>query len=83
LSDPRIASLDKENNMSSESREADRRYRFFNNLLAALVIGGGAAVVANTGIFKAFGKFIVMGIVAVFVAISGFFKRVFGRKRQG
>jgi uncharacterized membrane-anchored protein len=44
--------------------------------LAALVLGGGAALAAKTGLLAKFWKFIVFG----FIAIGGFFRRLFGGK---
>ena len=50
--------------------------------LAALVVGGAAAVAAKTGFWKvlitalaAFWKFIAVGAVAVFAAIGKLFKK--------
>ncbi len=45
--------------------------------LTALVTGGAAAVALKTGLFKKFWKLIVLG----FMAIGGFFKKLFGGGR--
>jgi uncharacterized membrane-anchored protein len=45
--------------------------------LTALVTGGAAAVALKTGLFKKFWKLIVLG----FIAIGGFFKKLFGGGR--
>jgi uncharacterized membrane-anchored protein len=47
--------------------------------LAALVLGGAAAVATKTGFFKAFGKLIVVGVVALGAAIAAAFRRLSGR----
>lgn len=46
--------------------------------LTALILGGGAAVAAKTGLFKWLWKLIVVGIAA----ISGFFRKLFGKKKS-
>jgi uncharacterized membrane-anchored protein len=43
--------------------------------LAALILGGGAAVAVKSGFGKALGKFIVAGVVGLGSAIAAFFKR--------
>ena len=43
--------------------------------LAALVLGGGAAVAVKSGFGKALGKFIVAGVVGLGSAVAAFFKR--------
>ena len=50
--------------------------------LAALIVGGAAAAAGKAGLFKVFGKFILIGGAAVLVAFKGFFKRMFGGRRQ-
>jgi uncharacterized membrane-anchored protein len=47
--------------------------------LAALVLGGAAAVATKTGFFKAFGKLIVVGVVALGAALAAAFKKLTGR----
>jgi uncharacterized membrane-anchored protein len=44
--------------------------------LAALVLGGAAAVATKTGFFKAFGKVIVVGVVALGAAVTALFRRL-------
>jgi uncharacterized membrane-anchored protein len=48
--------------------------------LAALVLGGAAAVATKTGFLKAFGKLIVVGVVALGAAVTTLFRKLF---RQG
>ena len=43
--------------------------------LAALIVGGGAAVAAKSGLLKFLGKFIWVGLAAVAVAAKRLFKR--------
>jgi uncharacterized membrane-anchored protein len=43
--------------------------------LAALVLGGGAAVAMKTGFGKALGKFVVAGVVGLGSAVAAFFRR--------
>ena len=43
--------------------------------LAALVLGGGAAVAVKSGFGKALGKFVVAGVVGLGSAVAAFFKR--------
>jgi uncharacterized membrane-anchored protein len=50
--------------------------------LTALILGGAAAVAGKTGILKALGKFLWIGIVAVIAAVSGLFKRIFRFKAK-
>lgn len=45
--------------------------------LAALIVGGGAAVATKTGLLKSFWKLIVLGVVAV----GGFLKKIFTRSK--
>jgi uncharacterized membrane-anchored protein len=47
--------------------------------LAALVLGGAAAVATKTGFLKAFGKLIVVGVVALGAAVAAAFKKLTGR----
>lgn len=49
--------------------------------LGALIAGGAAAVAAKTGIWKAFGKFILIGGAAAFAAVWGTIKKLFGRRK--
>jgi len=44
--------------------------------LAALVLGGAAAVATKTGFFKAMGKFIVIGVAALGAAVAAFFRKL-------
>jgi len=44
--------------------------------LAALVLGGAAAVATKSGFFKAFGKVIVVGVVALGAALAALFRRL-------
>lgn len=48
--------------------------------LAALVLGGAAAVATKTGFFKAFGKIIVFGVAALGAAVAALFRKL---RRQG
>ncbi len=57
--------------------------------LAALITGGAAAAAAKTGLGKAafagvaaFGKVIFAAVVAAFVAVASFLRRLFGRKAE-
>lgn len=43
--------------------------------LAALIVGGGAAVAAKSGLLKALGKFIWVGLAAIGVAVTKLFRR--------
>jgi uncharacterized membrane-anchored protein len=47
--------------------------------LAALVLGGAAAVATKTGFGKALGKFLIVGVVAAGGGVLAFFRRVFSR----
>ena len=47
--------------------------------LAALVLGGAAAVAAKSGAFKGLFKLLAVGAIAIGAAIMAFFKRLFGR----
>jgi uncharacterized membrane-anchored protein len=44
--------------------------------LAALVLGGAAAVATKTGFFKAFGKLIVVGVVALGAALAAAYNKL-------
>ena len=48
--------------------------------LAALVLGGSAAVAAKSGLLGKLLKPIIAGVVLVFGAIGGFFKKLFGKR---
>jgi uncharacterized membrane-anchored protein len=50
--------------------------------LAALIVGGAAAAATKSGLGKALFKFIGIGALAVFAAVGGFFKRLFGSRKQ-
>lgn len=47
--------------------------------LAALVLGGAAAVATKTGFGKAIGKFLIVGVVAAGGALLAFARKFFGR----
>jgi uncharacterized membrane-anchored protein len=47
--------------------------------LAALVLGGAAAVATKSGFLKAFGKLIVVGVVALGAAVAAAFRRLRGQ----
>jgi uncharacterized membrane-anchored protein len=47
--------------------------------LAALVLGGAAAVATKSGFFKAFGKLIIVGVVALGAAVTAAFRKLVGR----
>ena len=47
--------------------------------LAALVLGGAAAVATKTGFGKAIGKFLIFGIIALGAAVAAFFRKLFRR----
>jgi uncharacterized membrane-anchored protein len=47
--------------------------------LAALVLGGAAAVATKTGFFKAIGKFAIYGVVAAGAALAALWRKFFGR----
>ena len=49
--------------------------------LGALIAGGAAAVAAKTGIWKSFGKFILIGGAAAVAAVWGAIKKLFGRRK--
>jgi len=61
----------------TEFRQGDRVAEYG---LAALVVGGAAAAAASSGIMKGLGKFVGLGAIALFAAIGGFFKRLFGKR---
>ena len=60
----------------SEFRVGDRVAEYG---LAALVLGGAAAVATKTGFGKAIIKFVVIGVVALGSAIAAFFRKFFRR----
>jgi uncharacterized membrane-anchored protein len=60
----------------SEFRAGDRVAEYG---LAALVLGGAAAVATKSGFLKAFGKLIVFGVVGLGAAIVAFFRKLFRR----
>lgn len=62
----------------SEFQEGDKVAAYG---LGALVVGGAAAVSAKTGLWKTFGKFIWIAVVAVGAVIWGFFKKLFGGRK--
>jgi uncharacterized membrane-anchored protein len=49
--------------------------------LAALVVGGAAAAAASSGAMKGLGKLLGVGVLAVFAAVGGFFKRLFAKRK--
>lgn len=59
----------------AEYREGDRVAEYG---LAALVVGGAAAIAAKTGFLAKFWKLIVGGVVALFVGLG----KLFGRKKK-
>ena len=66
----------------AEFRDGDRVAEYG---LAALVTGGAAAAAAKGGLFKALGgflKLIIVGVIALFAAIAGFFRRLTGRRQE-
>ena len=73
----------KAGNKYSEYKKGDKVAKYG---IAALVVGGGAAVAAKTGLFAVFFKFLAkggkavwIGIVAVFAGIWAGIRRLFGR----
>jgi uncharacterized membrane-anchored protein len=56
----------------AEFRSGDRIAEYG---LAALVLGGGAAVAVKSGFGKALAKFVVVGVVALGSAVAAFFRR--------
>jgi uncharacterized membrane-anchored protein len=48
--------------------------------LAALIVGGAAAAAAKTGVFKAFGKFLIFGVFGGIAAAWAAVRRLFSRK---
>ena len=50
-------------------------YSFGVPVLAALVLGGAAAVATKSGFLKAFGKLIVVGVIGLGSAVAAFFRR--------
>lgn len=50
--------------------------------LAALIVGGAAAVAAKSELGKALFKFIGIGALAAFAAVVGFFKQLFRSRKQ-
>ena len=66
----------------AEFREGDRVAEYG---LAALVTGGTVAAAAKGGLFKALGgflKLIIVGVIALFAGIVGFFRRLTGRRED-
>jgi uncharacterized membrane-anchored protein len=59
----------------AEYRQGDKLAKYG---LTALIAGGAAAVAVKTGLFR----YIWKGLVVLFVAIGGFFKKVFGGGRR-
>jgi uncharacterized membrane-anchored protein len=59
----------------AEYRQGDKVAKYG---LAALVVGGAAAVAAKTGLLKYLWKALVVG----FLALAGFLKKIFGRKKE-
>ena len=51
--------------------------------LAALVLGGAGAIAAKTGFLSKFGKYIVMGVIAIGAWFARMFKRMFGMEAKG
>lgn len=49
--------------------------------LGALIVGGVAAAGAKSGILKSVGKFILLGVLAVFAGMLGKLKSLFGKKK--
>lgn len=60
----------------SEFKSGDRIAEYG---LAALVLGGAAAVATKTGFGKAIGKFLILGVLAVGAAVAAFFRKFFRR----
>jgi uncharacterized membrane-anchored protein len=60
----------------AEFRKGDRIAEYG---LAALVLGGAAAVATKSGFLKAFGKLIVVGVIALGGALATFFRKLFRR----
>jgi uncharacterized membrane-anchored protein len=60
----------------SEFRAGDRVAEYG---LAALVLGGAAAVATKSGFVKAFGKLIVVGVMGLGAAVLAFVRRLFRR----
>jgi uncharacterized membrane-anchored protein len=60
----------------SEFRAGDRVAEYG---LAALVLGGAAAVATKTSFGKAIGKFLIFGIIALGSAVAAFFRKLFRR----
>jgi uncharacterized membrane-anchored protein len=61
----------------SEFRAGDKVAEY----LAALVLGGAAAVAAKSGFGKAIAKFVVIGVAAAGSAVAAFFRRLRGSNR--
>lgn len=67
----------KQGNTYAEYKEGDKLAEYG---LSALIVGGGAALASKTGVFKWLWKV----LIAVFVAISGFFKKIYNKfKNRG
>ena len=70
-------------NKYSEFKDGDKVAKYG---LAALIVGGGAAVAAKTGLFAALfkviakgGKAVIVGVIALFAGIWAGIRRLFGR----
>jgi uncharacterized membrane-anchored protein len=63
----------------SEFRSGDKVAEYG---LAALIVGGAAAAAVKSGAFKAFGKFLVFGVLGGAAAAWAAIKSVFSRKRN-
>lgn len=50
--------------------------------LGALILGGAAAAGAKSGFFKTFGKFIALGVFALFAGLWGWIKSLFSRGKR-
>lgn len=62
-------------NKYAEYREGDKLYEYG---LTGLVVGGGAALAAKSGLFKYLWKI----IVGIFIAVSSFFKKLFPKFKK-
>src|SRR5262249_47736205 len=60
----------------SEFRSGDKVAEYG---LAALVLGGAAVVATKPGFLKAFGKLIIIGVIAFGGAVAAFLRKVFRR----
>jgi uncharacterized membrane-anchored protein len=61
----------------AEFRQGDRVAQYG---LAALIVGGAAAVATSSGLMKGLGKLVAFGALGAFAAVGAFFKRLFRRK---